>query len=99
MVTYSFNKFCQILKWNYVNSIDVKKITPNGFNNIEGSRFIVAVRVELKGNKVFKRTGKTDKDFYSTTTSKYRNLFNDEFSPLAIIQVENEELHKIIERG
>nr|DAE97664.1 MAG TPA: hypothetical protein [Caudoviricetes sp.] len=41
----------------------------------------------------------TDKDFYSTTTSKYRNLFNDEFSPLAIIQVENEELHKIIERG
>lgn len=41
----------------------------------------------------------TDKNFYSTTTSKYRNLFNDEFSPLAIIQVENEELHKIIERG
>lgn len=41
----------------------------------------------------------TDKDFYSRTTSKYRNLFNDEFSPLAIIQVENEELHKIIERG
>ena len=41
----------------------------------------------------------TDKDFYSTTTSKYRNLFNDEFSPLAIIQVENEELHRIIERG
>jgi hypothetical protein len=41
----------------------------------------------------------TDKDFYSTTTSKYRNLFNDECSPLAIIQVENEELHRIIERG
>lgn len=41
----------------------------------------------------------TDKDFYSTTTSKYRNLFNDEFSPLAIIEVENEELHRIIERG
>lgn len=40
----------------------------------------------------------TDKDFYSRTTSKYKNLFNDEFSPLAIIQVENEELHKIIER-
>ncbi len=40
----------------------------------------------------------TDKDFYSTTTSKYRNLFNNEFSPLAIIQVENEELHRIIER-
>lgn len=41
----------------------------------------------------------TDKDFYSATTSKYRNLFNDEFSPLAIIEVENEELHRIIERG
>lgn len=41
----------------------------------------------------------TDKDFYSTTTSKYRNLFNDEFLPLAIIEVENEELHRIIERG
>lgn len=41
----------------------------------------------------------TDKNFYSTTTSKYRNLFNNEFQPLAIIQVENEELHKIIERG
>lgn len=41
----------------------------------------------------------TDKKFYSTTTSKYRNLFNNEFQPLAIIQVENEELHRIIERG
>lgn len=41
----------------------------------------------------------TDKNFYSTTTGKYRNLFNDEFQPLVIIQVENEELHKIIERG
>lgn len=41
----------------------------------------------------------TDKDFYSNTTSKYRNLFNDEFQPLAIIQVNNDELHKIIERG
>lgn len=41
----------------------------------------------------------TDQDFYSTTTSKYRNLFNNEFQPLAIIQVGNEELHRIIERG
>lgn len=41
----------------------------------------------------------TDKDFYSITTSKYRNLFNNEFQPLAIIQVDNEKLHKIIERG
>lgn len=41
----------------------------------------------------------TDKDFYSNTTSKYRNLFNNEFQPLTIIQVDNEELHKIIERG
>lgn len=41
----------------------------------------------------------TDKDFYSNTTSKYRNLFNDEFQPLTIIKVDNNELHKIIERG
>lgn len=41
----------------------------------------------------------TDKDFYSVTTSKYRNLFDDEFSPLAIIQVDNEQLRRIIERG
>nr|DAV33461.1 MAG TPA: hypothetical protein [Caudoviricetes sp.] len=41
----------------------------------------------------------TDKNFYSTTTSKYRNLFNDELQPLAIIKVDNNELHKIIERG
>ena len=27
----------------------------------------------------------TNQDFYSTTTSKYRNLFNNEFQPLAII--------------
>ena len=31
--------------------------------------------------------------------NKKKNENNDEFSPLAIIQVENEELHKIIERG
>nr|DAF02935.1 MAG TPA: hypothetical protein [Caudoviricetes sp.] len=41
----------------------------------------------------------TDKDFYSNTTSKYRNLFNGEFQPLVVIEVDNEELHKIIERG
>lgn len=41
----------------------------------------------------------TDKEFYSTTTSKYRNLFNDEFQPLSIIKVDNEELHRIIGRG
>ena len=41
----------------------------------------------------------TDKDFYSNTTSKYRNLFNSEFQPLVIIQVNNEQLHRIIERG
>lgn len=41
----------------------------------------------------------TDKDFYSNTTSKYRNLFNEEFQPLHISKVSNEDLHKIIERG
>lgn len=41
----------------------------------------------------------TDKDFYSTTTSKYRNLFNNEFQPLTVIEVDNDNLHRIIERG
>lgn len=41
----------------------------------------------------------TDKEFYSTTTSKYRNLFNKEYHPLSIIKVDNEELHKILERS
>lgn len=41
----------------------------------------------------------TNQDFYSSTTSKYRNLFNKEFKPLSIIQVDNEQLHRIIERG
>lgn len=40
----------------------------------------------------------TDKDFYSTTTSKYRNLFNNEFQPLTVIEVDNDNLHRIIER-
>nr|DAV66598.1 MAG TPA: hypothetical protein [Caudoviricetes sp.] len=41
----------------------------------------------------------TDKKYYSNTTSKYRNLFNEEFQPLSIIKVDNEQLHRIIERG
>lgn len=41
----------------------------------------------------------TDKDFYSTTTSKYRNLFNNEFQPLTVMEVDNDNLHRIIERG
>ena len=40
-----------------------------------------------------------DENFYSRTTSKYKNLFNDEFQPLAIIEVNNNQLHSIIERG
>ena len=39
-----------------------------------------------------------DENFYSRTTSKYLNMFIKEFSPLAIIEVENKQLHKIIER-
>lgn len=38
-----------------------------------------------------------DKEKYSKTTSKYLNLFKKEFSPLHIQEVENIELHKIIE--
>lgn len=38
-----------------------------------------------------------DKEKYSCTTSKYINRFKDEFSPLHIQYVDNNELHKIIE--
>lgn len=40
-----------------------------------------------------------DEYYYSRTTSKYLNLFIDEFSPLHISKVSNDDLHKIIERG
>lgn len=40
-----------------------------------------------------------DGERYSNTTSKYLNLFKKEYQPLHIQEVENEELHKIIERG
>lgn len=38
-----------------------------------------------------------DKEKYSCTTQKYLNLFKKEFSPLHVQEVENSELHKIIE--
>lgn len=84
--TYSFDKFCQTLKWNYVNSIDVKKITPDGFNDIEGYRLIVAVRVELKGNKVFKRTGKKAKYYYLNINSTY---LGEDLLTFATIDIQN----------
>ena len=38
-----------------------------------------------------------DKKRYSVTTSKYLNRFKDEYSPLHIQYVDNNELYKIIE--
>lgn len=38
-----------------------------------------------------------DKKRYSVTTSKYLNRFKDEYSPLHIQYVDNNELHKIID--
>lgn len=69
------------------------KLHYNNFVTFQSYKTLISV-YDIKNDTMY-----TDKDFYSTTTSKYRNLFNDEFSPLAIIQVENEELHRIIERG
>lgn len=40
-----------------------------------------------------------DSQKYSMTTSKYTNIFIDEYQPLTISKVDNSELHKIIERG
>lgn len=38
-----------------------------------------------------------DKEKYSSTTSKYLNIFKKEYQPLHVQEVENSELHKIIE--
>lgn len=40
-----------------------------------------------------------DENFYSRTTSKYLNMFVNEYQPLTISKVENSVLHRIIERG
>ena len=40
-----------------------------------------------------------DKERYSTTTSKYLNIFINYYQPLTISKVENSVLHRIIERG
>lgn len=69
------------------------KLTYNDFVAFQSYETLISV-YDVKNDTMY-----TDKDFYSTTTSKYRNLFNDEFSPLTIIQVNNEQLHRIIERG
>lgn len=69
------------------------KLYYNNFVAFQSYNTLISV-YDIKNDTMY-----TDKDFYSTTTSKYRNLFNNEFSPLAIIEVENEELYRIIERG
>lgn len=40
-----------------------------------------------------------DENFYSRTTSKYLNIFIREYQPLTISKVDNDSLHRIIERG
>lgn len=40
-----------------------------------------------------------DKKHYSVTISKYLNMFINEYQPLTISKVDNNSLHKIIERG
>ena len=40
-----------------------------------------------------------DENFYSRTTSKYLNMFINKYQPLTISKVDNNSLHKIIERG
>lgn len=40
-----------------------------------------------------------DENFYSRTTSKYLNMFIEQYQPLTISKVENSVLHRIIERG
>ena len=40
-----------------------------------------------------------DEKKYSVTTSKYTNMFINEYQPLTISKVDNNSLHTIIERG
>lgn len=40
-----------------------------------------------------------DEEKYSVTTSKYTNIFIEQYQPLTILKVENSVLHRIIERG
>lgn len=40
-----------------------------------------------------------DEKKYSVTTSKYTNIFIQEYQPLTISKVDNNSLHSIIERG
>lgn len=69
------------------------KLIYNDFVAFQSYEILISV-YDVKNDTMY-----TDKKFYSITTSKYRNLFNEEFQPLAIIQVDNEQLHRIIERG
>lgn len=69
------------------------KLIYNDFVAFQSYETLISV-YDVKNDTMY-----TDEKYYSTTTSKYRNLFNDEFSPLTIIQVNNEQLHRIIERG
>lgn len=69
------------------------KLYYNNYVAFQSYKTLISV-YDIKNDTMY-----TDKDFYSITTSRYRNLFNNEFSPLAIIRVDNEQLHRIIERG
>lgn len=40
-----------------------------------------------------------DEKKYSVTTSKYTNIFIEQYQPLTISKVDNPSLHRIIERG
>nr|DAD61132.1 MAG TPA: hypothetical protein [Caudoviricetes sp.] len=69
------------------------KLTFNDFVAFQSYETLISV-YDCKNDTMY-----TDKEFYSTTTSKYRNLFNKEYHPLSITKVDNEELHKILERS
>lgn len=40
-----------------------------------------------------------DEKKYSVTTSKYTNMFIKQYQPLTISKVDNNSLHRVIERG
>lgn len=63
---YTFNSICEWINKNqeYINAIRVTSIVKNGFNNIEGTRFVVGI-------KIFTIDGYKNKQFQTLINTSY----------------------------
>lgn len=69
------------------------KLYYNNFVAFQSYNTLIAV-YDRENDTLYK-----DENFYSRTTSKYLNMFVNEYQPLTISKVDNNSLHRIIERG